>query len=235
MRERIIKEFNKQILTGNPSPRVKATLLDLMLDLEHPIHLKFAVDMDDTLVDSYPTFCDHIRKLNPAVGEINVRESHDLIGITLEEWFQYMNDNKLLHDMPKKGKSLDILRRLKSYETDTFKVTVDIFTSRGFYNDAEAVTRNWLHANNFVPDSIHVIPFGVSKAHYMKSTGVVYDFFFDDVASDCFNAVEIGAAKCALMIEMPWNEFVELRPNVHRIYCVSEFSLKDHVDTILGE
>jgi hypothetical protein len=208
----------------------KLHLFDLWLRASEHKEVRIAIDMDDTLVDFLPTCETVMRHINPNVGPFVSRKSHELLGITLDQWFDHMNKIRMLDNLPAKGGAVAALRALQTHPN--LKVHVEVVTSRGFYKDAHRITSEWLLAHGIRANAVHVVPFGVSKAKYMLEHCGIFDFFADDVYDECVEVVDTGIARRSLLINMPWNYDVRCQSDVHRIDCFGEFVLAHHLEVL---
>lgn len=192
--------------------------------------IRIAVDLDDTLVDAFPTFVDLMKAINPNVGPIRTRASHEILGIPLEEWFDHMNREKILHDLPVKGASIAMLRALQYAHS----VEIEVITSRAFYDDAHSVSSRWLARNGLQVNKVHIVPRGMTKGQYINENTLPFDFFMDDVLEECESVVYSGNAKRAILINMPWNQMpIPEASSIKRLDCAGHFVLSDHLEVLL--
>lgn len=192
--------------------------------------IRIAVDLDDTLVEAFPSFVELIRKINPNIGTVRSRASHIILGISLDEWFDIMNREEILHNLPVKGASIAALRALQYANS----VEIEVITSRAFYKNAHSVSSQWLARNGLHVNQVHVVPRGMSKGQYINENTLPFDFFMDDVLEECESVINSGGARRAILINMPWNQSpIPDSYNIKRLDCVGHFVLADHLEVLL--
>ncbi len=94
-----------------------------------------------------------------------------------------------------------------------------IATARGFYPDAENVTRDWLARHGVVPDHLFVTHHGQKKADVLRAVGPIHAYIDDNVAH--LRAMrEAGLGYHLVVMDRPWNRLVE---EFHRVCHIDEF------------
>lgn len=171
-----------------------------------------AFDLDDTLVDYFSRMCELVEARWPGSKpeEITNREMHIRLGIELQEWLDFMIETNMLETAMPRGK-MDIIQYLMGGGD-----RIIFITNRGFHPNAHALTVEWLQKHVGIEDpEVHVLK-GIheSKAQYLQKHFGCVDYFFDDVPEHCLEALEIGATKRAVLMDMPWNRDI---PSHHSI------------------
>jgi uncharacterized HAD superfamily protein len=163
----------------------------------------FVFDVDDTVADLLPVIASYLKKNIPNFNVLNIqhRETFKYLNITLQDWIDIMNHEKMLHPenlKPKAGVELVTHLERQGHR-------VEFLTARAFYHDAHGVTEQWLKTHTgIVSPKVHVVGMHESKADYMLKNDLVADMFFDDVPFYCTDVLNKKAAKEAICIHMPW-------------------------------
>lgn len=94
---------------------------------------------------------------------------------------------------------------------------IAVVTARGWHNQAEAHTWQWLRYHGLKADTVHVAPTGGCKSEPLSALGDVR-LFVDDHPGHVKRALELSNIRQAMLINRPWNRAA----NLPRIGCLTE-------------
>ena len=119
----------------------------------------------------------------------------------------------LPHCAPEPG-GIEALREVK-----LMGYQVVIATARGFYPDAEQVTRQWLDRHGVQPDHLVVTTHGQKKADVLRPFRDIHAYV-DDNLGHLAAVHEAGLSRHLVVMDRPWNRKVD---RFHRVHHIDEF------------
>jgi 5'' nucleotidase, deoxy (Pyrimidine), cytosolic type C protein (NT5C). len=183
------------------------------------------IDIDDVIASLGVAACKLLEKETGVSIKFESCNSYDYYknyGLNESEFLNIITREKLFSSVPFEKGAVNALKKLHKNG-----YSINFVTSRGFCENAEQITANWLESGKIKFERLLIVPKGMTKSSQYSKIGDKFDFIVDDFHLNLSDAKKSGIVNEFILIDKPWNRHVtEYVLNENRFCGLESFVFK---------